>query len=256
VNLGLVHAEATQFMETNGELFDFVILNELLDDMPCRAYFADAGGAVSELVPAAREEDGRWTVRVTAEEAADVPADVPPGTITATSPEWVALVTGCARSLRPGGMLLVHDYGFAEPFTSAGKYAELPGTLPSFADMDYSAGAGPEFPRGFFRVFGNEEQRVLQITNDVNFAELAAALEPSGPVFAIPQGSSIINAGKEPAQGDGVFLAEFGLLEPGDDLPALLSRLRAEQARYRDEYAAAYTGGRGNVFMDLVFLRS
>src|SRR5262249_38833452 len=150
--------------------------------------------AVRELVPAARDEDGTWTVRVTAE---DAPGELPSGTIAATSPEWVELVTGTARSLRPGGMLLVHDYGFAEPATSIGKYAEPPASLPSFGEMASPADAAPDFPRGFFRVYGNEEKRVLQVTNDVNFGELAAALEPLGSSITIPQGGSIINAGKE-----------------------------------------------------------
>ena len=52
VNLGLVHAEANQFVRANTEPFDFIILNELLDDMPCRAFFADAGGR--------RTRQSRW----------------------------------------------------------------------------------------------------------------------------------------------------------------------------------------------------
>jgi hypothetical protein len=44
VNVGYVHADANQFVEANTLPFDFVILNELLDDMPCRAFYADGGG--------------------------------------------------------------------------------------------------------------------------------------------------------------------------------------------------------------------
>ena len=57
-NLGLVHSEATRFVRENTRQFDVAILNELLDDMPYRAYFADAGGRRFEAVPLSRDEEG------------------------------------------------------------------------------------------------------------------------------------------------------------------------------------------------------
>ena len=47
-------------MRANSEPFDFVILNELLDDMPCRVYFADGDGRGSRQLPRAvrRERAG------------------------------------------------------------------------------------------------------------------------------------------------------------------------------------------------------
>ena len=53
-------------------------------------------------------------------------------------------------------MLLLHDYGFAEPFTGLDKYASPQPMLPSFADVSYDDTAGADFPRSFFRVYGNE----------------------------------------------------------------------------------------------------
>ncbi len=257
VNLGLVHAEANQFVRSNSRPFDFVVLNELLDDMPCRAYFADAEGTTFEVVPECRLAGEHWTVRVTARSPGDADlGGMPPGTITGRSPEAVELVTGIAGMLAPGGMLVVHDYGFAERFTSLESYEGAPGPLPSFATMDFRGPSGHGFPRSFFRVFGNEARKVVQVTNDVNFAELAAALEGSGTVLTIPHGSAIHNRGETFEERHGVFLAEFNELDPGEDLPALLARLQADQARIRDDYVREYTGGRGNVFLDLVYVKS
>ena len=257
VNLGLVHAEANQFARSNTEPFDFIILNELLDDMPCRAFFADAAGKRYEAVPVARGGDEHWTMRVEARDPGGAALDgIVPGTITAHSPDWVDLVSGLAGSLRPGGMLLVHDYGFAEPFTALDKYASPQSMLPSFADVSYDELAGDDFPRSFFRVYGNEAKHVLQVTNDVNFADLASALEGTGTVFSVPHGSAKESSGTPVGKGDGLFLSEFGLLEPDDDLPMLLARLQHDQAFIRDDYAREYTGGRGNVFLDLVYVRA
>ena len=98
---------------------------------------------------------------------------MPPGTMTARSSECVELVTGLAGLLASGGMLFVHDYGFAEPYTSLGKYEAEPRIVPPFATLEYDDAGEQAFPRSFFRVFGNDAKRVVQVTNDVNFAELA-----------------------------------------------------------------------------------
>ena len=101
VNLGYVHADANQFIRANTQAFDFVILNELLDDVACRAYYADVEGRPFEIVPLAREDGGRWTVRIDAAATGDL--ELPPESVTTTSAEGVELVTGAAaRSARAG----------------------------------------------------------------------------------------------------------------------------------------------------------
>lgn len=255
VNLALVHSEANAFVRSNTEPFDFAILNELLDDLPYQAFFADPAGRRFEAFPLCREADDGWTVRIAAAEtAAEELAGMPPGTMTARSRESVELVTGLAGALTSGGMLFVHDYGFAEPYTELGKY-EAERLVPAFARLEYDEGGGKAFPRSFFRVFGNEAKRVVQVTNDVNFDELAAALAPAGSVLVIPHGNQIAIAGAL-AKGQGVFLAEFGLLEPGDDLRSLLERLGRDQASLRDGYVRDWMEGRSSVFLDLVFVKS
>src|SRR5579864_3755064 len=64
VNLGLIHAEANRFVRSTSERFDFVILNELLDDLPCRAFYVDGGGHRFEAISHARSDNGGWRVRV------------------------------------------------------------------------------------------------------------------------------------------------------------------------------------------------
>jgi hypothetical protein len=253
-NLGLVHAEATQFARENIREFDVAILNELLDDMPCRAYFAHTDGERFEAAPLSRDEgDGRWTVKVEARPLAD--GDGPrlePGTVTARSAECVELVTAIAGALAPGGMLLLHDYGFADPAVPLETYDRPPPSLPAFARLDVPEGP---FPRSFFRVFGNEERRVVQVTNDVNFAELVAALEPTGSVAVLPHGSQIPNAGRALEPGQGTFLSEFHALDLDGDVDALLARLARDDGELRERYARAYVGGRPSLFLDLVYLK-
>jgi hypothetical protein len=102
-------------------------------------------------------------------------------------------------------------------------------------------------------VFGNEAARAIQITNDVNFAELAAALEDTGDVLALPHGNQVVVSGAPFERGQGVFLTEFGLLEPHDDLP--LDRLRAGQVEARERYVREYVNGHRSLFMDLVYVK-
>jgi hypothetical protein len=254
LTLHLVHADAAAFVRGGSGRYDAVILNELLDDLPSCTFYSDAHGHAFELVPRAHEEDNGWRVEIVAEPAPSM--ELPPSMLRATSEESLAIVRGAAAALGSGGMLLVHDYGFAEPFTPLDKYASPQPRLPSFADVSYDDVAGDDFPRSFFRVYGNEAKHVLQVTNDVNFADLASALEGTGTVFAVPHGSAAKSSGKPAAKGDGVFLSEFGLLDPDDDLPMLLARLQHDQAFIRDDYAREYTQGHGNVFLDLVYVRA
>jgi hypothetical protein len=257
VNLGFVHADANQFAQANTQRFDVAILNELLDDMPCRAFFADQGGRRFEIVPQARAEGERWTVRIEAEPTADARlATLQPRTVTARSAEWTTLVTGTAGALAPGGMLLLHDYGFADGFVPLDDYDRPPPSMPPFASVEYPPGVEDGFPRSFFRVFGNEAKRVVQVTNDVSFAELGAALEGSGSVLVLPHGNQIVNSGGTLERGQGVFLSEFCALGPGEDLPAILQALRARQEAVRADYQRDWMGGRATVFLDLVYLRS
>jgi hypothetical protein len=255
VNIGYVHADANQFVEANTQTFDFVILNELLDDMACRAFFADGVGPPVELVPLARDTAERWTVRIESREAADAPDGMPAHSITTRSAESVALAEGIARSLEPGGMLIVHDYGFADEANDVSDYDLGLPSQPSFVDVEYPPGAEDGFPLGFFRVFGNEPRRMVQITNDVNFAELASTLGPSGDVLVIPHGNQLATSGVSLARGQGVFLAELGLLEPRDDLASVLAGLRARQAEARETYAREHVNGHRSLFLDLIYVK-
>src|SRR6266545_6087241 len=80
--LYLVHAEANRFVTGAPGRFDFVILNELLDDLPCRAFFCDADGVKHELLAHAQLDGDRWAVTVSAAPAGDPTLDgMPPNTL-------------------------------------------------------------------------------------------------------------------------------------------------------------------------------
>ena len=260
VNLYLLHAEANQCVANSTGKFDVVILNELLDDMPSRAFYSDAEGARYELTAHAELEETGWLVTIGAEALADGASgpDPPPGTLTATSEESLWLVRGISGLLESGGLLLIHDYGFAEPYVATAQYEQPPRTLPSFTRMEFPEGSDAGFPRSFFRVFGNEAAQEIQITNDVNFAELTAVLEASGTVITMPHGNSLFAENPSIdalAKGDGVFLSEFVGLGLHDDLPGLLDDLHRTQGELRERYAKAYSGGIAAVFNDLIFVK-
>ena len=58
--LSLVHADANSFVDETEEPYDVVILNELLDDLPCRVFWADGDGATprARALRAARRRRG------------------------------------------------------------------------------------------------------------------------------------------------------------------------------------------------------
>ena len=261
-NLGLVHAEANQFVRSSRERFDVAILNELLDDLPGRAFYRGADGPPQELLVHARAEDDGWLVRVGERPLAPGEADalglraMPPRTVTGRSPEAVELVRGLAGALGEGGMLVVHDYGFAADPVRLATYEPPPRTVPDFARLAFPDHAG-DFPRSFYRVFGNERHRLLQVTNDVNFAEIAEALASSGTVVTLPHGNLIATAPgfADFRRGDGVFLSELGLLGPEDDLHRVFVRLERKQRAYRERYVSRYGAGREPVFSDLVLVK-
>jgi len=257
INLHLVHSEAGAFVSGGSGRFDAVVMNELLDDLPSRTYYADANGNVYEFAAHAHEEEGGWRVEVAVSRAADV--ELPPSTVTATSPESLAIVRGAASLLAGGGMLLVHDYGFVERATPVAWFEPLPKSLPDWVTLEFPAGSESAFPRSFFRIFGSEEAKVVQITTDVAFGELIDELRRSGRVITLPHGNALIRSRERQddlRQGDGVFLSEFALLEPGDDLGALLDRLDAEQEELRRRFADEFLGGNASVFADLLYVKS
>ena len=112
--------------------------------MPCRAYFADADGRRSRARALAATEGERWTVRVEAREPTDELArrhaardDDHPVARSASS--WWR---GVAALLAPGGMLLLHDYGFAEPLRrTSTTYAGAAARCPPFVDAGLPPGA-------------------------------------------------------------------------------------------------------------------
>lgn len=213
---------------------------------------------MQEIAAHARGEEHNWRIRVGAfEPSPGAPEVMPPATLTARSAESVALVEGVAGLLRAGGLLLLHDYGYGSEFPHLSTYEPPPRSLPVFAALEFSEGSEQGFPRSFFRVFGNEQYGLVQVTNDVNFAELASALAASGRVVTLPHGNAIANQHDFGGftRDDGVFLSEFGLLTPSDDLGALLERLERDQAELRARYVAERAGGRDSIFQDLVYLK-
>jgi hypothetical protein len=257
INLHLVHSEAGAFVSGGSGRFDAVVMNELLDDLPSRTYYADADGNAYEFAARAHEEGGGWRVEVEALPTADV--DLPPSTVTATSPESLAIVRGASSLLASGGMLLVHDYGFVERVTPVAWFEALPKSLPDWVTLEFPAGSESGFPRSFFRFFGSEEAKVVQITTDVAFGELIDELRRTGKVLTLPHGNALIRSRERQddlRKGDGVFLSEFALLEPGDDLSALVDRLDAEQEELRRRFADEFLGGNASVFADLLYVKS
>jgi hypothetical protein len=254
ISLHLVHADAAVFVRGGSGRFDAVILNELLDDLPSRPFYSDSEGRAYELTARARELEGKWWIEIAAEPAPGIA--MPPATLTATSPESLAVVSGASALLEPGGFLLVHDYGFVERYTPVEKYEPPPKSLPDFVTLEFPPGSESGFPRSFFRIFGSEKGKVVQITTDVAFAELIEALEPGGTVIALPHGNALIRSRErrdDLRKGDGIFLSEFALLEPGEDLDALLERLDKEQEELRRRFADEFLGGSSSLFADLLY---
>src|SRR5581483_11157972 len=162
---------------------------------------------------------------------------------------------GAAERLGSGGVMVVHDYGLVEPTAPLADYEHPPRSLPSFVELVVEPGA----PRSFFRLFGDERAKVVQITTDVSFPELAAALAGAGTTIVLPHGNNLLQSrsprGDDLREGDGVFLSELGLLRPGGDLAALLARLEREQEELRRRYAAEHLGGRASMYADLLFAK-
>src|SRR5262245_40215695 len=88
INLHLVHSEAGAFVSGGSGRFEAVVMNELLDDLPSRTFYADANGKAHEFAAHAYEEGGGWRVEMEASPTADV--ELPPSTVTATSVESLA----------------------------------------------------------------------------------------------------------------------------------------------------------------------
>lgn len=257
--LYLVHAEAGAFVGGGSGRYDIVVVNELFDDLPCRVFYADADGRKLELEARAEEHGQRWTVAVSASETeAPEARDLPPSTLTVTSAESLAIVSGAAALLEPGGMLLIHDYGITERHVPLATYESLPRTQPDFVDLEFPPGSEHGFPRSFFRMFGNIFASAVQITTDVGFAELVDELAPFGRVIVIPHGNALLatrDSVDDRRKGDGIFLSEFGLLEPGEDLQELLARLDSTQRDLRRRFADEFLDGRASVFADLLFVK-
>ena len=253
--LSLVESDANRFVDETDEPYDVVILNELLDDLPCRVFYADDGGTTHELAPYAHPGGPGWHVLLEETDAGG--EQLPPGTLRSTSDESVRLLHGIVDRLPSGGMVLVHDYGFSEPFAGTGQYAEPQLALPPFVEVEYPE--TPGVPKSFFRVFGNEAAGAVQITNDVSFAELTELLEPTGTVITLPHGNLLTGVREWPDfffKGDGVFLSEFINLTAEDDLAQLLAELHDRQGEYRDRYVNTFGNGRTAIFSDLIYVKA
>ena len=143
---------------------------------------------------------------------------------------------------------MVHDYGFAEP-TRRRDYNPGPPSLPGFVELEFPPGSDAA-SRAASSASSATRHAVVQITNDVNFAELASVLGATGDVLVLPHGGQLVTSGGPLERGGGVFLTEFGPLEPSDDLPAALETLRAGQAEARDRYSREHVNGHRSLFMD------
>jgi SAM-dependent MidA family methyltransferase len=254
-SLELVESDANRFVDETDDGYDVVVLNELLDDLPCRLFYADARGETHELAPYAHPRGPGWHVQLAESDAGA--EELPPGTLRSTSEESLRLLRGIVDRLGRGGMVLVHDYGFNERFAGTAQYAEPQLALPPFVEVEYPETAG--VPKSFFRVYGNEAAQAVQITNDVNFAELTELLEPSGTVITLPHGNLLTSVRQFPDlffKGDGVFLSEFMNLTAEDDLAALLADLHERQAELRDRYVTTLGGGRTAIFSDLIYVKA
>ena len=73
--LTLVESDANRFVDELEEPYDVVILNELLDDLPCRVFYSDTEGVAHELAPLAEPDGACWKVELTESDAA--PDEVP-----------------------------------------------------------------------------------------------------------------------------------------------------------------------------------
>jgi SAM-dependent methyltransferase len=254
-SLYLLHGEAKATLRRTSGAFDVVIANELLDDLPCRAFYSDDDGTQHELVAETRRDGDGWLVRVRAAAVETPLSEMPAATLTASSDDWRAVAEGAAKALAPGGLFLVHDYGFAERFTGRGQYEDAPRSVPPFATLEFPDGSDAGFPRAFYRIFGNEEHGLIQITTDVNLAEVASVLDAHGTTIVLPHGNAILTNRGGIESDDGVFISEFALLDDDAELPAQLERLERTQAELRARYADAYLGGRTAMFSDLVFVK-
>jgi hypothetical protein len=77
-------------------------------------------------------------------------------------------------------------------------------------------------------------------------------------VITLPHGNALIRSRERQddlRKGDGVFLSEFALLEPGDDLDELLSRLESEQGELRRRFAEEFLPGHASLFADLLYIK-
>src|SRR5262245_48307103 len=137
INLHLVHSEAGAFVSGGPGRVDAVVMNELLHDLPSRTFYANANANAHEFAAHAQEEEGGWRVEVQTAPAREV--ELQPSTVTATSPESLAIVRGASSLLGSGGMLLVHDYGFVERNTPVSWYEALPKSLPDWVTLDFPA---------------------------------------------------------------------------------------------------------------------
>ena len=109
----LVPSDANRFVDETDEPYDVVILNELLDDLPCRVFYADDRGATHELSPHARPGGPGWHVRLEETDAGS--EQLPPGTLRSTSDESVRLLQGIVGRLSSGGMVLSTTTASASP---------------------------------------------------------------------------------------------------------------------------------------------
>ncbi|MDE1851347.1 MAG: SAM-dependent methyltransferase [Candidatus Micrarchaeota archaeon] len=258
----LVQRDAAGFKDAWASGLDVVIMNELLDDLSYDVYFTDKDGRAYRLECSVSRPQLRWQVNIDAErvDRKELPVQMPPRSVTATSAEAMGIIENAAALLRKGGVMLVHDYGFADRYDSVDTYG-TPNVSYKITQVNFPKHPQLSMPYDFFRVYEDVAEfafepasNMIQVTSPVNFGEIEARLEKEGKVLILPHGRIILHKmqrGESLAKGDDVFMSEFGLMEQDETVAGIMDSLKPRQQEIIDYHGKLYSPD----FYDLVFLK-
>lgn len=258
----LVQRDAVGFNDAWASGLDMVIMNELLDDLSYDVYFTDKYGRAYRLECSVSRPHIRWQVDIDAEQIdrKDLPVKMPPRSVTATSAEAIGIIDNASGLLRNGGVMLIHDYGFAGRYDTVDTYG-TPNTSYKITKVNFSQYPQWSMPYDFFRVYEDIEEytfgaasNMIQVTNPVNLGEIEARLEDKGKVLILPHGKIILHKmqkGESLEKGDDVFMSEFGMMEPHETVADIIDSLKPRQQEIIEYHGKLYSPD----FCDLVFLK-
>ena len=236
VNLGLVHAEANQFVEREHAAVRLRDPQRAPRRHALPRLLRRRRGQAARGRPARRASgDERWTVRVEARDRRTAPRS--PGSRPARSPRTRAECgrarlagsrrararagcCSCTTTALPSRSSALDTYD--EPAAVAARRSSMSATTTSAGDASRAASSASS---------GTRRERVVQMTNDVNFAELAAALERDRRVLVAPAREPAPERGAVARARAGLFLTEFGLLGPATTSPRCSRGSRATTRR-------------------------